>query len=315
MGFSLYAPLKTVYARLEAAGALDCLRDERMMIATGDIKTDGRQRPEIERDIKQKEGAVTYLARRYMNANIDEEGMRACILSIADNHTFLIQNRHCCDQMMVWLTECYHPTEPSNPWSLAILGGRAGARLTHSHANQYSYVLQSLTLWREVMHDMFGSVAHAQAAAFHTLRCVRHIGTGAASHSSVRCLFLCFLQSVGEDRGGFVRCFESLPSPQHGSRIEPSPIRSARRSRDAQYLEPLSTEARKLGRQLGHPPRRSQCTECITRTWTKHERHTHTEPTRQAKLHEPIETDRVRRSQRHLSTSSCVSPVWFLVLL
>ena len=55
--------------------------------ASGDIKTEGRGRPEIERDIKAKEASVTYLARRYMNANIDEEHMRACILSIADNHT------------------------------------------------------------------------------------------------------------------------------------------------------------------------------------------------------------------------------------
>lgn len=150
MGFNLYAPLKTVYSRLEAAGALAVLRDPRMSIATGDIKTDGRQRPEIERDIKQKEAAVTYLARTYMNQTIDEEGMRACILSVADNSTFLIQNRHCCDTMLEWLQECFHPTQPQAPWSLAILGGRAGARLTHSHANQYAYVLQSLMLWREV---------------------------------------------------------------------------------------------------------------------------------------------------------------------
>ena len=37
----------------------------------------------------------------------------------------------------------------------AITGGRCGARLTHNHERQYHYVLQSLTLWREISTDMF----------------------------------------------------------------------------------------------------------------------------------------------------------------
>lgn len=31
---------------------------------------------------------------------------------------------------------------------------RGGARLTHSHERQYNYVLQSLTLWREISHEV-----------------------------------------------------------------------------------------------------------------------------------------------------------------
>jgi hypothetical protein len=33
--------------------------------------------------------------------------------------------------------------------------GRGGARLSHSHERQYAYVLQSLSLWREISTDMF----------------------------------------------------------------------------------------------------------------------------------------------------------------
>jgi hypothetical protein len=166
MGFHLYAPLRTVYRELEAAGALDLLRDERMMHATGDIQTtlaDGitaRPRPEIERDIKAKNNAVDWLSKRYANDKINEEHTRACILSIADNHTYLIQNRHCCDEMLRFLTTLYDAQTARTPaHSLAILGGRAGARLTHSHASQYAYVMQSLTLWREILHDMVSGIS------------------------------------------------------------------------------------------------------------------------------------------------------------
>ena len=258
MGFDLYAPLKTVYRELEAAGALACLTDERLMIATGDIKTEGRQRPEIERDIKQKENAVTYLARRYMNDKINEDGMRACILSIADNHTFLIQNRHCCDTMLAWLTELYPADEARTPaHSLAILGGRAGARLTHSHASQYSYVLQSLTLWREILHDM--SVRLQAIASCFALGFMRRL-----THHSFCCcccvLHLLAFQvpSLGVHGGGSVRRVESLPSAQHRARFEPRAVRPTRRQVHAQHSLSLSTQIGKLGGIVGHPSGRSQ---------------------------------------------------------
>lgn len=31
----------------------------------------------------------------------------------------------------------------------------SGARLTHSHHNQFDYVLQSMTLWRYILHNMY----------------------------------------------------------------------------------------------------------------------------------------------------------------
>lgn len=39
-------------------------------------------------------------------------------------------------------------------YSLGIHGGMEGARLTHNHERQYDYVLQSLTLWREISHEV-----------------------------------------------------------------------------------------------------------------------------------------------------------------
>ena len=45
--------------------------------------------------------------------------------------------------------------EEEETLSLAIYGGEDGARLTHTHEHQYLYVMQSLTLWREIQHNMY----------------------------------------------------------------------------------------------------------------------------------------------------------------
>jgi len=59
------------------------------------------------------------------------------------------------DKMIKYLTKFFNPSDIQEPYSLAISMGNAGARLSHNHERQYYYVLQSLTFWREVCHDMF----------------------------------------------------------------------------------------------------------------------------------------------------------------
>ena len=58
---------------------------------------------------------------------------------------------------MIWyLQRFFRPDEVEAPeFNLAISLGAEGARLSHNHARQYAYVLQSLSLWREIHNDMF----------------------------------------------------------------------------------------------------------------------------------------------------------------
>jgi hypothetical protein len=61
-----------------------------------------------------------------------------------------------CDwQMIEYLTTHFSPGGAEAGYDLSIAGGDGGARLSHSHEKQFSYVLQSLSLWREIAHDMF----------------------------------------------------------------------------------------------------------------------------------------------------------------
>lgn len=57
--------------------------------------------------------------------------------------------------MLKYLSKYFTPTKHDHGYSLAISAGRHGHRLTHSHSTQYTYVYQSITLWREIMNEMF----------------------------------------------------------------------------------------------------------------------------------------------------------------
>jgi hypothetical protein len=77
-----------------------------------------------------------------------------CIYSLGDHSTYIRFNREPCDRLISLLREYFDPNSPGS-CSLAIEEGVEGARLSHDHQRQYTFVLQSMTLWREVLDNMF----------------------------------------------------------------------------------------------------------------------------------------------------------------
>lgn len=158
LNFSCVRPILTVHSVLESHNATGLLRDDLISVATKEIASEGRSRREIQKDIKAKERAIEILANRYENEDLSQESIRQCLYSIGDNHAFLRTNRDPCDRMIAYLKQYFHPTQAKNPKSsLAIRSGKGGARLSHDHSKQFAYVLQSLTLWREILHGKPGS--------------------------------------------------------------------------------------------------------------------------------------------------------------
>ncbi|KAI8616086.1 hypothetical protein BC830DRAFT_1063753 [Chytriomyces sp. MP71] len=156
--FSLVTPIKTVYEELEKGEALGVLHDELIVQATKEIlstREGGGTRSQIQMEIRAKERAIEILAKRYATTDISAEGIKQCLYSIGDNHAFLRTNRDPCDKMIGHLKRYFNPEKADGPFSLAISAGQGGARLSHDHKKQYNYALQSLTLWREILHDMF----------------------------------------------------------------------------------------------------------------------------------------------------------------
>jgi len=102
-----------------------------------------------------KEKAIDALCKKYQSHQITDEAIKQCLYSITDNHAYLRTSRDAVDKMIVYLKQYFTPEDDDDGFSLTIQAGRAGARLSHNHARQYHYVLQSLMLWREISHEMF----------------------------------------------------------------------------------------------------------------------------------------------------------------
>lgn len=174
LGFKCVQPMKTVYNTLEAQGLLDMLRDKLMTTATLEILSPpGRPRRDIQREIKAKERAIEQLSSRYAKqGKLSKDNLAQCLYSIGDNHAFLRVNRDPCEKMIAHLKEYFHPTTPATgKVNLAIRSGKGGARLSHDHVKQYSYCLQSLTLWREILFDMFRSYSPFAFVVYSLTRC------------------------------------------------------------------------------------------------------------------------------------------------
>ncbi len=157
LGFECVTPIVTVYDELAQAGCLDVLRSEWIATATMEILPDGKSRDQIQREIKVKNFAIDKLAKKFANNKISGDRIKDLLYSIADNSNFL--NGFCrpIEQMIAWLKHYFQADgiKDDDEWSLAIYGGENGANLTHAHDRQYHYVLQSLTLWREIVFDMY----------------------------------------------------------------------------------------------------------------------------------------------------------------
>lgn len=155
-GFPLVCGVSTVHGLLSEHDLLDVMRHPSMAVATGEIIPDGKNRGQLDREIRRKDTAITTIGRQFRCQKLSEEDVRRCVLSMADNHNFLRYNRDPCDIMINHLVTCFHPQKWSkNGLSLAIADGENGARLTHSHEQQYQFVLQTLTLWRNILHEMY----------------------------------------------------------------------------------------------------------------------------------------------------------------
>jgi len=81
----IFAFTQTVHTFLAERGSEALLEDPLVPVATREILADGKQRPTVQREIKEKEKARDAVARKYCHANLSEDEIKHCMYSIGDN--------------------------------------------------------------------------------------------------------------------------------------------------------------------------------------------------------------------------------------
>jgi hypothetical protein len=171
LGCSIHRPVRTVHDLLAQHQGLAMLEDPAILIATAEILPEkNKSRNIIQLEIKRKEKAIEHLVQKYASKLVmhyrgassgvgpalsREEIIRTCLYSISDNNSFLNSNKNPISDCIELLTQYFRPDRCEPGYNLGISEGVEGSRLSHSHAMQYHYVLQSLTLWSVIVEDMF----------------------------------------------------------------------------------------------------------------------------------------------------------------
>jgi hypothetical protein len=155
LGFSLMAPVKTVHTMLAETKQMTLCSDPFLVPATAQVVAKGKSRKEIDLHVLQKQTAVKELRRKYKTESFSEEDVQLVVNSINDNHSFLQSNRDPVEEMLNFLTDRFSKGKADRTRDLSIHAGRGGSKLSHSHKTQFSFVYQSLMLWREIIHNMF----------------------------------------------------------------------------------------------------------------------------------------------------------------
>lgn len=181
--FECVAPVRTVWTFVQAKRkGMELLKDPLLSVATREIYTDNKSREEVAAESKEKSEALAELKRKYAEklpdgaapkatgdlgellrggrlhagheALLTEDAVETIVASISDHFAFQRFNREPVARMIGYLKAYFDPAN-DRECSLDIQRGRGGSCLSHSHRTQYTFVLQSLLLWHEIMGSMF----------------------------------------------------------------------------------------------------------------------------------------------------------------
>jgi hypothetical protein len=157
LGFSLKSEMKTCLGLLAARNARAFLADPLLPTATGQVvESRCRDREHLAAELALKTAAGVRLSTKYTQpaGPLLPGEVELIVASLSDYHSYLESNRGPVDAMLGYLNDRFDPQDPGD-YPLAIRAGTQGACLTHPHESQFHFARQSLTLWREIMHNMF----------------------------------------------------------------------------------------------------------------------------------------------------------------
>mmetsp|Transcript_43676 Transcript_43676/g.100793 ORF Transcript_43676/g.100793 Transcript_43676/m.100793 type:complete len:611 (-) Transcript_43676:26-1858(-) len=176
--FECVADIRTVASMVQSKKrGKELLQDQLLAVATREIYVGNKSREDVDAEVREKNAALQELKQKYSEKAPDgikpagdlgellrgrqketdvltQDDVETIVSSISDHFAFQRFNREPCDRMIDFLKRHFSSTA-ENHWSLEIQRGKGGSCLSHSHRTQYTFVLQSLLLWREIMGNMF----------------------------------------------------------------------------------------------------------------------------------------------------------------
>jgi hypothetical protein len=149
--------MKTIEIVLKEGKCEDLLEDPRLNVATKPSNSEKhKSRADINEEIKAKMKARTELCEEFSkSSSLSKDSILLTLESVEDARMNLLQNCRPVERMIEMLTSMFSPDKEEEGMSLAISNGRGGACFSHSHSDQYTFGLQTLVLWREIMSNMF----------------------------------------------------------------------------------------------------------------------------------------------------------------
>ena len=149
-------PVISVASVLESHSLTSVFNDEDIISATRPIADTA----DMEQAMRDKEATIKALVQRHAADDKDKQAaLELSLRSLDDGNCVLRDNAEVLTAMMGLLTEYFHPEtgcmKGEACGDIAIQSHRGGSKLSHSHHQHYFYVLESLTLWRCIMQDIF----------------------------------------------------------------------------------------------------------------------------------------------------------------
>lgn len=155
LGFDITTPIVTVRDYLEERGLQDLLEDPDLPLCITPVPKFER-RTQQNAALRKKDMTVDRLCKRYAREkNLKVEEVEIAVRSLNDANNFAENNSESAEKLIELFKEYFNPNNHTERTSLAITEGEDGARLTHEHSRQYNYVLQSLSLWKNISREMF----------------------------------------------------------------------------------------------------------------------------------------------------------------
>lgn len=155
LGFSVTVNLATVGRYCRSLHIEGLFQDKHLPLCITPVPM-MEDRKVLNNCLRYKDVTVSELVKAYASrCGATENEVEIAVRSLNDANSFSNDTVRSTEALLALLKAFFTPRRYDEFTSLAIHEGSDGSRLTHDHAKQYSFVLQSLTLWKNICRRMY----------------------------------------------------------------------------------------------------------------------------------------------------------------